>query len=96
MKKKIIVACGGAVATSTVAANKIRELCKKESINVDVSQCRVNELDAKKDGVDLIVTTAKVRKDYGVPVIHGVAFVSGINLEKTEQEILGILKNNGK
>ena len=42
--KKVIVAWGGAVATSTVAANKIRELAKKENIPVEVTQCRVNEL----------------------------------------------------
>ena len=28
MKKKVIVACGGAVATSTIAANAIVELAK--------------------------------------------------------------------
>ena len=60
--KKVIVACGGAVATSTVAANKIRELAKREGIPVEVTQCRVNELDSKKDGIDLIVTTARVKK----------------------------------
>ncbi|HFO7031548.1 TPA: PTS galactitol transporter subunit IIB, partial [Escherichia coli] len=27
MKRKIIVACGGAVATSTMAAEEIKELC---------------------------------------------------------------------
>lgn len=90
--KKVIVACGGAIATSTVAANKIRELAKKENIPVEVVQCRVSELDSKKEGVDLIVTTAKVRKDYGVPVVHGVAFVSGINIEGTENKILDVLK----
>lgn len=46
--EKVIVACGGAVATSTVAANKIRELAKREGIPVEVSQCRVNELESKK------------------------------------------------
>ena len=30
MKKKVIVACGGAVATSTIAANKVVELGKKK------------------------------------------------------------------
>lgn len=90
--KKVIVACGGAVATSTVAANKIRELAKREGIPVEVSQCRVNELDSKKDGIDLIVTTARVRKDYGVPVIHGVAFVSGVNIAATEQKILDFFR----
>lgn len=90
--KRVIVACGGAVATSTVAANRIRELAKKEGIPVEVTQCRINELDSKKDGIDLIVTTAKVKKDYGVPVIHGVAYISGINIETTEQKILDVLK----
>ena len=90
--KRVIVACGGAVATSTVAANRIRELAKKEGIPVEVTQCRINELDSKKDGIDLIVTTAKVKKDYGVPVIHGVAYISGINIEATEQKIFDVLK----
>ena len=35
-KKKIIVACGGAVATSTVAADAVRDLCKANGIDADV------------------------------------------------------------
>lgn len=91
--KKVIVACGGAVATSTVVANKIREIAKREGIQVEVSQCKVNELDSKKVYVDLIVTIAKVKKDYGVPVVHGVAFISGINVDATEEKILDILRS---
>jgi galactitol PTS system EIIB component len=90
--KKIIVACGGAVATSTVAANKIRDLLKEKNIPADVSQCRVSELGFKASGTDLIVTTAKVDRDYGVPVIHGVAFISGVGVDKTKQQILDVLK----
>lgn len=90
--KKVLVACGGAVATSTVAANKIKTLLKENNISADVSQCRVNELGTKSENADLIVTTAKVDKDYGVPVIHGIAFISGVGLEKTEQQILDELK----
>lgn len=92
MKKRIIVACGGAIATSTVAANRIRELLKANGINGEVKQTRITELDAEKDGADLIVTTAKVKKDYGVPTIHGVAFISGIGIDKLEQQILDALK----
>lgn len=47
----------------------------------------------KKDNVDLIVTTAKVKKDYGVPVVHGVAFISGVNIAATEEKILDVLKD---
>lgn len=94
MKKKVVVACGGAIATSTVAANKIKELLKDNGIDAEVKQTRISELSAEKDGADLIVTTGKVKKDYGVPLIHGVAFISGVGLEKTEQQILDVLKEN--
>lgn len=86
--KKILVACGGAVATSTVAANKIKELLKDNNIEADVQQCRVSELSSKAADTDLIVTTAKVDRDYGVPVIHGIAYISGVGIEKTNQQIL--------
>lgn len=91
--KRVLVACGGAVATSTMAADRVRELCKKHNIAVDVQQCRISELASRADQADLIVTTAKVSRDYGVPVIHGIAFVSGINIDQTEAKILEILNS---
>lgn len=90
--KKIFVACAGAVATSTVAANKIKELCKREGIDADISQTRISELDNCVDEADLIVTTGKVKKDYGVPVVTGMAFISGVGIKKTEEEIISHLK----
>jgi PTS system galactitol-specific IIB component len=89
--KKILVACGGAVATSTVAADKIRTLCQENNIAVDVQQCRIQEIALRASEVDLIVTTARITTDYGTPVVHGIAFISGINLEATEQKILDAL-----
>lgn len=41
MKKKVIVACGGAVATSTIAASKVGDLCKKDGIDVEICQDRL-------------------------------------------------------
>lgn len=43
MKRKVIVACGGAVATSTMAAEEIKELCDANHIELDLVQCRVTE-----------------------------------------------------
>lgn len=91
--KKVLVACGGAVATSTVAADKIRTFCQLHHIEVDVQQCRIQEIAMRAADVDLIVTTARVTTDYGTPVIHGIAFISGINLEATEQKVLDALSS---
>jgi galactitol PTS system EIIB component len=90
--KKIIVACGGAVATSTLAAEKIRELCQREGIAADVQQCRIPEIPSLASEVDLIVTTARVDTDYGKPTLHGIAFVSGIGEEALEEKILTVLR----
>ena len=62
MKRKIIVACGGAVATSTMAAEKkLKQLCQNHNIPVELIQCRVNEIETYIwDGVHLHKITAKV------------------------------------
>lgn len=91
--KKVIVACGGAVATSTVAANRIKELCKKNGIELSLVQCRINEIESQLAGTDLICTTMRVKKSYGdIPVLTVMGFISGINEEKLEEDILGYLK----
>lgn len=92
MKKKVIVACGGAVATSTVAAEAVRNLCNKNGIDVDIVQVRISEIPSYIEGVDLIVPTSKVKKDYGVPVITGMPFITGLNQQQTEDKILEVLK----
>lgn len=91
MKKKVIVACGGAVATSTVAANKIVELCRKNNVDIEICQVRISEIESNLPA-ELIVTTSKVRRDFGVPLITGMPFISGMGVEKTEAAILQVLR----
>lgn len=91
--KKIIVACGGAVATSTVAADAIRELCEKNGIKADVVQMRIIEIENNLDDAALVVTTMKIKPDFDVPYVNGMAFLTGINKEATEEKILSYLKD---
>lgn len=91
--KKIIVACGGAVATSTVAADAIRDLCKNNGIQADVVQMRVIEIANNLNGVDLVVTTMHIKPNFDVPYVNGMAFLTGINKEATEEKILSYLKD---
>jgi len=92
MSKKVIVACGGAVATSTVAANCVMELCKNNGIDMELCQCRISEIESNLPA-DLIVTTSKVKRDYGVPLLTGMPFISGIGTDKLEAKILKVLKD---
>ena len=92
MRLRVIVACGGAVATSTVAANKIVELCREAGLAIEIVQCRVSEIGQHADSAALIVATGKVSKDYGVPFLSGMPFISGVGVEKTRADILAALK----
>ena len=91
--KTVIVSCGTAIATSTVVAKAIEEACKKEGIPVNVKQCKAAEIPMYlKDGADLIVTTSQVRGDPGVPVIKGLAFLTGIGKDAVLKQILDVLR----
>jgi galactitol PTS system EIIB component len=92
MKKKVIVACGGAVATSTIAANAVMELGKKNGIDIEICQCRISEIESNLDNAVLIVPTSRVKRDYGIPCITGMPFVSGVGVEKTEKAMLEVLQ----
>lgn len=90
-KKRVLVACGTGIATSTVVTLKIQEALKAHNIDADVIQCKVSEVPMKVDGADLVVTTTEYKNDK-VPVIRGLSFLTGIGMEKDLEKIVEILK----
>ena len=90
--KKVIVACGGGVATSTVLCEKIKEIARDNGVDVTLAQCTVNEIESHLDGADLIVTSVKVSRDYGIPMILALSYIIGMGQEETTEELLSVLK----
>ena len=91
--KRILVACGHGVATSTVVASKIRDYCKDKGVDVKTEQCRMIELHDKADDYDLVVTTGKFNDpDIKTPCIMGISLLTGIGQDKTLQQIVDALK----
>jgi PTS system galactitol-specific IIB component len=94
MTKTVIVSCGTAIATSTVAAVAIEEACKEAGIRVVTKQCKASEISVYlEQGADLIVTTSQIRFDPGIPVLNGLPFLTGMGKDKLLQEILDHLKD---
>ena len=62
-----------------------------DGIDVEIAQVRISEIESNLPA-DLIVTTSKVKRDYGVPLITGMPFISGIGADKTKEKILEVLK----
>jgi Phosphotransferase system, galactitol-specific IIB component len=91
--KRILVACGNGIATSTVVATKIREKCEDNGISVSVTQCKLLEVESKAEDFDLLVTTGKFTGgNVDVPVIGAISLLTGMGEEETLEEIINHLK----
>jgi PTS system galactitol-specific IIB component len=90
--KRILVACGTAIATSTVVAKGIEEILKERGIQVITRQCKASEVRSLAGDADLIVTTTPVPSDLGVPVIQTLAFLTGIGKEEVIEQIISELQ----
>lgn len=90
--KRVILACGMGVATSTVVLNRMKEAMAKRGLDgtYTVLQCKVAEVPAKAEGHDLIVATTRV-PDLGIPFVNGVPLLTGVGAEKVWDEIAEIL-----
>lgn len=88
--KKVIVACGTGIATSTVVCVKIKEALAANNVQAEIVQCKVNEIPSKIDGADLVVTTTSYSNDT-VPVIRALSFLTGIGEEADLKKIVEIL-----
>lgn len=92
-KKLVLVACGTGIATSTVVNEAVSKLAKKNNIPIEIIQCKIMEVPGYSDGADLLVTTTVIDKSkYAFPVISARAFLTGIGLDKVEDQILAELQ----
>lgn len=89
--KKILVACGTGIATSTVVAKKLEELLRARGLEVAVDQCKASEVTSKAPGFDLIVATTQVPDVPGVPSIRTLSFLTGIGIDTDIARILVLL-----
>ncbi len=90
-RKTVLVACGTAIATSTVVAKAIEEALRSRGLDVVTRQCKAAEIRSQLSGVDLIVTTTQVPGDLGIPVIQTLAFLTGIGKEDVIEKIVKAL-----
>ena len=89
--KKVIVACGTGMATSSMIAEKVRAVLEDNQVDYTLSQAQLSELDMYKEA-DLFVTAMRVVEDYGVPMVVGTPFLVGIGEAEAAAKIIEILK----
>jgi len=88
-RKKVLVACGSGIATSTVIMNKLEEGLKDRGIEIELEQCKISEAKNYIEdlNLDIIVLNGPINSDYEIPAFSGVSFLTGIGEDKLLDEI---------
>ncbi len=96
-RKRIIVACGSGVASSTLAANRIKDLLPKFGMrNVQVDVVDFKSARTHAEHADLFVNISPYGDTkYPCPVVLGTPFMTGFGMEKSMEEIKRILFPEG-
>ncbi len=89
--KKILVACGTAIATSTVVAKKLEEKLRARGIDVKIDQCKASEVGSRASSYDMIVSTTEVDDTRGKPHLRTLSFLTGIGIEGDVQKVVDML-----
>jgi PTS system galactitol-specific IIB component len=89
--KRVLVACGTAIATSTVVAKKLEEKLRARGIAVAIDQCKASEVGSKASAYDLIVSTTEVDDSRGKPLVRTLSFLTGVGIDADVEKIAKLL-----
>lgn len=92
--KKILVACGAGIATSTAVITKIKNLLDQNGYQnqYTIKQCKISETPSLSDNADFLIATTAKPSNLNCNFISGVPFLTGMGKEATEKEILDLMK----
>lgn len=91
--KKIIVACGSGVATSQTVASKVSRLLKDRKVKAVVEAVDLKSVDRYMDSSCAYISITKTKKEYPIPVINGIAFLTGVGQEAELQKLIDIVNS---
>lgn len=92
--KKILLACGTGVATSTVVTSRLDEAMKKRGLAGMYStvQCKIAEVPAKAENFDIIISTTKPPSGLTKPFVNGLPLLTGVGAEKVWDQLAEMIK----
>lgn len=90
--KKVIVACGSGVATSQTVASKVNRLLSEKGVGAKVEAVDLKSVDRYLTDAAAYITITKVTKEYPVPVINGIAFLTGMNQDAELDKLIDAIQ----
>jgi len=91
-QKKILTVCATGIATAHVVLREVQSGLNAKGISCVYDQCSIDEIEDKTDGVDLIISTTKIKNPpKGIPIIQTLAFITGMGRDEVLEKIVNKL-----
>lgn len=92
MPVPIVVACGSDVATSQTVASKVNRMLRADKIDAEVEAVDMKSVDRYLKNAAAYITIIRDKREYGLPVIDGIAFLTGVGQKEQYQKLLEAIK----
>lgn len=92
--KKILLACGTGIVTSTAVAQKLKKILDEKGYagKYSITQCKIVEAASKSGSFDFVVATTMAPPGLKSPYVNGIPFLTGMNTEPTIERILELME----
>lgn len=93
--KKILLACGSGICTSTAVNGKVTKILNDRGYGgqFEITQCTVAEAPAKSVNFDLLIATTMAPKELKCPFISGVCFLTNVGTEPAIKQIIEFMES---
>lgn len=92
MSAKVIVACGSGVATSQTVASKVNRMLKQAKVDAQVEAVDLKSVDRYLKGAAAYITIVREGVERDIPVINGIAFLTGAGQDAEFQKLVEAIK----
>lgn len=86
-KIRVLVSCGGGIATSTFAADEIGKIAKRLGISVEISKHPLADVKAIGKEFDICFVTSKFSRDIGCEIVSVGGLITGLDEEGAIRKI---------
>lgn len=95
--KKIFVACGSGIVTSTIAINKLKDGLSEKGVDesqYELGQGSVGEIESNASEYDAVVVTSQYESDsVKIPIINGISLLTGIGADDVLNKVVDVIKS---
>jgi galactitol PTS system EIIB component len=89
---KILIACGGGIATSSYASAEVDKICKDAGIEATITKGKILDVPSSSSNFDLCLVTSKYQQAVKCPLYSISALITGIGADEVKKEITKVLK----